>query len=115
MSDKSWCADMSPSGEGRCTNPPGHIEDHFDATLKVSWTNTRGVPAPLDTTIPDTVRTRVELHRAQTAHDLMVLRAQLDTITVSTLQSRRLRARREQLTAELDAWSYLARVAKNPR
>lgn len=115
MSDKSWCADTSPSGEGQCTNPPGHIEDHFDATLKVSWSNTRGVPAPLDTTIPDTVRTRVELHRAQVAHDLTVLRARLHTTNVTTQANRTLRARREQLTAELDAWSYLARVAKNPR
>lgn len=68
-----------------------------------------------DYVIPDAVRTRVELHRAQTAYDLTVLRAQLDTLTVSSAVSRRLRARREQLTAELDAWAYLAKMAKNPR
>lgn len=98
-----------------CTNPPGHIEDHWNVRTTVSWPKEPVRKPLLDSTIPDSVRTRVDLHRAQAAYDLTVLRARLNTITVNTAGSKRLRARREQLTAELDAWSYLARITRQPR
>lgn len=102
-----------------CTNLPGHIEDHWDARTNVSWDKEPvSPPQPEggpDHVIPHAVRARVELHRAQTAYDLTVLRDQLDTVTVSTRTSSRMRARREQLTAELDAWTYLSKVARSPR
>ncbi|HEX5705640.1 MAG TPA: hypothetical protein VFX97_20745 [Pyrinomonadaceae bacterium] len=118
MSEET-CGSRTPNGVALCTIQPGHDGDHFDLKLDVSWP-----PEPVsppqpedgpDYVIPDSVRTRVELHRAQTAYDLTLLRAQLDTSTVSSTVSRRLRARREQLTAELDAWAYLAKVSRSPR
>lgn len=63
-------------------------------------------------TIPPLVTATLSLHAAQTAHQLEQTRAQLDGEGVTTLVSRRLRSRRERLTAELEAWQYLVRVAR---
>lgn len=68
-----------------------------------------------DYVIPHAVRARVELHRAQTAYDLTVLRDRIDTMGAVTGTARGLRKRREQLTAELEAWERLSKVARSPR
>lgn len=114
--DKELCAaKQTAHSQASCKLETGHDGRHSDPSQGASWP--QGPVSPPqpedgpDYVIPDAVRTRVELHRAQTAYDLTLLRAQLDTITVSSTVSRRLRARREQLTAELDAWAYLARRA----
>lgn len=113
------CGDRGPSGVALCTNPPRHIEEHYDVKLEVSWPKEPDSPPQPedgpDRVIPHAVRARVELHRAQAAYDLTVLRDRLDTITVSTAEASRLRKRREQLTAERDAWAYLAKVARSPK
>lgn len=119
MSDERCGAHGPANQRTTCTNPPRHIEDHYDALLLLSWPKEPvSPPQPEDGpdyVIPHGVRARVELHRAQTAYDLTVLRNRLDTINVVTQESKRLRARREQLTAELDAWAYLSKVARSPR
>lgn len=109
-SAKALCGDRGPSGVAQCTKSRNHQGDHFDVKLDVSFPQPQpDGPSPL---IPRSVRTRVELHRAQTAYGLIVLRDRLDTITVSTSEASRLRKRREQLTAELDAWTYLVQVTR---
>lgn len=102
-----------------CTAPVRHIEDHYDQMRGQAWPKEPVSPPQLedgpDYVIPDTVRMRVDLHRAQAAYDLTVLRDRINTMGVVTSTARGLRARREQLTAELDAWTYLAKMARSPR
>lgn len=119
---------QSERGLASCMLKRGHAGSHSDFAQGAAWPQAK-TPEPLleqdpdlfepaddpGPTVPHCVRTRVELHRAQTAYDLTILRDRLDTVTVSTAESRRLRKRREQLTAELDAWVYLARMARSPR
>ena len=104
------CGDRGPNGVALCTNPPRHLEEHFDVELDVSWP-----VEPEQTAVPHAVRARVELHRAQTAYDLTLLRDRLNTIAVSTSEASRLRKKREQLTAELDAWTYLVKMTERIR
>lgn len=115
MSDDELCAaKQTPHSLDSCKLTEGHDGRHSDPSQGVSWPRVSPRPGPAPA-IPRSVRTRVELHRAQTAYDLTILRDRLDTVTVSTSESRRLRARREQLTAELDAWSYRVKIAGSPR
>lgn len=123
--DVSWPPELCGAGNAlHCTEAQGHRGGHRasdERGVLFTWwgrydadKEPANPPQPEDGpdhVIPDAVRARVELHRAQTAYDLTVLRAHLDTLTVSSTVSRRLRARREQLTADLDAWTYLARRA----
>lgn len=96
----------------QCTNPPRHVEDHYDARTKVNWPKDEALAG---TTVPHSVRARVELHRAQTEYDLTVLRNRIDCLPTVNNINKELRRRREQLTAELDAWSYLAKVTDRAR
>lgn len=58
--------------------------------------------------MPGLVRAQVQVHLAQTLLQLERVRAELDRTTTSTGRSRVLRGLRTQLTAQLDAWEYLA-------
>lgn len=109
MSDEPCAAKPGLNSLALCKLTARHDGPHDDPDQGLKWPKS---PTGL---IPDAVRTRIELHQAQTAYDLTVLRGQLDTVAVSTNMSRRVRARREQLTAELDAWTYLSKVARGPR
>lgn len=59
------------------------------------------------TNIPEAVRTRVALHLATAEHDLSLLVDRLMVLPSISAEGRRLRARRAQLEAQRDAWSYL--------
>lgn len=116
MNEERCGATTDDSRPWKCSRGKDHVSFHHDTVLDQVWPASppQSEDGP-DCVIPNAVRARVELHRAQTAYDLTVLRAKLDTITVNTAESRRLRGRREQLTAELDAWAYLAKIARSPR
>ena len=60
--------------------------------------------------MPGLVRAQVQVHLAQTLLKLEGVRAELDRTTTSTGRSRVLHGLRTQLTAQLDAWEYLAEV-----
>lgn len=62
--------------------------------------------------IPETVMRTLDLNAATAALELARVREQLDTLTVGTALGRRLRVRREQLTAEMHAWDHLASVVR---
>lgn len=62
-------------------------------------------------TIPDLILATVRMHAAKTEMDLVRVKDELDRTTVSTARSRVLRGLREQLTAQAEAWAYLAVVA----
>ena len=62
--------------------------------------------------MPGLVRAQVQVHLAQTLLQLEKVRAELDRTTTSTGRSRVLRGLRTQLTAQLDAWEYLAMMAE---
>lgn len=92
-----------------CKSEKGHTGRHSDPSQGVSWPQEKA-PEPADPSIPDSVRTRVRLHAAQTEYDLTVLRNRLDCMPTLTAQGKELRRKREQLTAELDAWQYLSKI-----
>lgn len=60
--------------------------------------------------IPGLVRAQVQVHLSETAMKLERVRAELDRTTVSTARSRVLR---DQLTAQRDAWEYLATMIES--
>lgn len=62
------------------------------------------------TKMPDTVRSKVRLHLAETEHALALVKAELAGEAVTAVRSRRLRMRRERLTEEAAAWRHLAGV-----
>lgn len=62
--------------------------------------------------IPGLVRAQLKVHTADTLLALERVRAELDRTTTATARSRVLRGLREQLTAQLDAWEYLAMMAE---
>lgn len=62
--------------------------------------------------MPGLVRVQVEIHLAQTRLQLERVRAELDRTTTSTGRSRVLRGLRTELTAQLDAWEYLAMMTE---
>lgn len=62
--------------------------------------------------IPETVMRTLDLNAATAALELARVREQLDTLTVGTALGRRLRVRREQLIAQMNAWDHLASVAR---
>lgn len=120
---KELCgAKQSKHSLDSCKSEKGHAGRHSDPEQGVSWPQDAGPrtetftlppePLPADASIPDSVRTRVRLHAAQTEYDLTVLRNRLDCMPTVTMLNKELRRKREQLTAELDAWTYLAGVAK---
>lgn len=61
--------------------------------------------------IPDLVLATVRLHAAKAEMDLIRVKDELDRTTVASARSRVLRGLRDQLTAQVEAWSYLAVVA----
>lgn len=63
--------------------------------------------------MPGLVRAQVQVHLAQTLLRLEGVRAELDRTTTSTGRSRVLRGLRTQLTAQLDAWEYLAMMVES--
>lgn len=91
-----------------CTQRRGHVGGHQtrdgDGVLH-TWHGT-----PPVSSIPDSVRTRVRLHAAQTEYDLTVLKNRIDCMPTVTQLSKELRLKREQLTAELEAWQYLSKI-----
>ena len=103
------CDDVNPSGDTKCTKETAHAGDHHSAGLGETFPLP---PGPADPRIPDSVRTRVRLHAAQTEYDLTVLRNRIDCMPTVTNVNKELRRKREQLIAELDAWTYLAGIAK---
>lgn len=110
------CGNVNPSGDTSCAKLLGHFGDHYSQDLGVTWSRVR-VPEPLhsgtaEPAIPDSVRTRVRLHAAQTEYDLTVLKNRLDCMPTVTNVSKELRLKREQLTAELEAWTYLAKITR---
>lgn len=62
--------------------------------------------------IPETVLRTLDLNAATTALELARVKQQLDQCVVASTVGRRLRVRREQLSAELDAWESLALEAR---
>lgn len=58
--------------------------------------------------MPGLVRAQVQLHVATTQLELETVRAELDRSPLSMARSRVLRGLRDQLTAQLEAWEYLA-------
>lgn len=102
------CGNVNPSGDTSCAKLLGHFGDHYSQDLGVTWSRVR-VPEP---SLPHSVRTRVELHRAQTEYDLTVLKNRIDCMPTVTMLNKELRRKREQLTAELDAWTYLAKITR---
>lgn len=58
-------------------------------------------------TIPDLVKAQLALHVAETMMKREQVIARLDGLRLTTSESRRLRAQRDRLSAELDAWCYL--------
>lgn len=62
--------------------------------------------------MPGLVRAQVQVHLAQTLLKLEGVRAELDRTTTSAGRSRVLRGLRTQLTAQLDAWEYLAMMTE---
>lgn len=63
--------------------------------------------------IPDMVAAQVRLHVAETEIKLETAKAANAGRPVTTSESRRLRAQRDRLAAELDAWRYLAAVCES--
>lgn len=63
--------------------------------------------------MPGLVRAQVQVHLAQTLLQLERVRAELDRTTTSTGRSRVLRGLRTQLTAQLEAWEYLATMVES--
>jgi hypothetical protein len=61
--------------------------------------------------IPDLVLATVRMHAARVEMDLVRVKDELDRTTVASARSRVLRGLRDQLTAQRDAWEYLASVA----
>lgn len=57
--------------------------------------------------IPDSVRSMIRLHAANTDVKIVKITNELDRTPVITSRSRMLRRYREQLVQELDAWNYL--------
>lgn len=57
--------------------------------------------------IPDSVRSMIRLHAANTDVKITKITDELDRTPVVTSRSRMLRRYREQLVAELEAWAYL--------
>ena len=62
--------------------------------------------------MPGLVRAQVQVHLAQTLLKLEGVRAELGRTTTSAGRSRVLRGLRTQLTAQLDAWEYLAMMTE---
>ena len=65
--------------------------------------------------MPGLVRAQVQVHVANTLLSLERVRAELDRSPLSTARSRVLRGLRDQLTAQLEAWEYLAEVIRSGR
>lgn len=63
--------------------------------------------------IPDMVQAQVRLHLVETEIKLENMKAANAGRPVTTAESRRLRAQRERLSAELDAWRYLVALAES--
>lgn len=119
---------QSERGLASCMLKRGHAGSHSDFAQGAAWPQAKTPEPPLEQdpdlfesaddpgpTVPHSVRTRVELHRAQTEYDLTVLRNRIDCMATVTSLSKELRRKREQLTAELDAWTYLVQVARDAR
>lgn len=106
------CGMPDPDKELTCAYPSGHSGTGHQVRDAEGVLHTwYGVPQA-DPSIPDSVRTRVRLHAAQTEYDLTVLKNRLDCMPTVTNVSKELRRKREQLIAELEAWQYFAGVAK---
>ena len=105
---------VGETNNDRCTRPSGHPGDHFGTVKGQREAVLEEVPEPLHSEpallVPDSVRTRVRLHAAQTEYDLTVLRNRLECIPTVTQTSKELRRKREQLAAELEAWQYLSKI-----
>lgn len=114
MSSGTCSIRVGETNNDRCTRPSGHPGDHFGTVKEQREAVLDEIPGPEleDPSIPDSVRTRVRLHAAQTEYDLTVLRNRLDCMPTVTNVSKELRRKRELMTAELEAWTYLAKITR---
>lgn len=62
--------------------------------------------------VPETVLRTLDLNAATAALELARVKEQLDQCVVASAVGRRLRVRREQLTNAVEAWEFLAQVAR---
>lgn len=63
--------------------------------------------------IPTMVQAQVRLHLVETEIKLETTKAANAGRPVTTVESRRLRAQRDRLAEELEAWRYLAALAES--
>lgn len=98
----------------QCDGPAGHGGVHHNQEHHRGWDLTGLPPArpSMSDKIPDSVRSMIRLHAANTDVKIVKITNELDRTPVVTSRSRMLRRYREQLAAELEAWTYLSDIAQ---